>query len=133
MAWTIWKLPEAIFPELGISSNFNSYFSFPEESLKFKAQSQLISFRFKNLNVIIFLWPQRTFPKSTIPSGFESIWISGTVRLLTNSNLYLAPFLTSNTTEECNFPYLEFFLVAKVTVIAIYSVGPSLLFSGVIL
>lgn len=82
---------------------------------------------------MIFLCPQRTFPKSTIPSGLASITISGTVKLLDSSNLYLAPFLTYKTTEDINFPYFEFFLVAKVTFIEISSPGASLLFYGVIL
>ncbi len=84
IAWTIWKLPEAIFPALGINSNFNYYLSAPTGSLKFKAQSQLIYFKFRNLKVTSFLCPHKTFPKSTTPSGFESMTIYGTVRLLNN-------------------------------------------------
>ena len=66
--------------------------------------------------MIVFLCPQRTFWKSTIASGFPSITISGTVRLLRISSLYLAPFLTSITIEFLIFLQGVFFLVARVTV-----------------
>jgi hypothetical protein len=69
IAFTIWKLPEAIFPELGINSNFCSLsLSEARGYLMLRLQSQLIYFWFKNLRVIIFLCPQSTLLKSTTPS-----------------------------------------------------------------
>lgn len=56
--------------------------------------------------------------------------MSGMVRLLTNYNLYLAPFLTSSTTDALNLPNLLFFFVPRVTMMVAYSPGASLDLSG---
>ena len=82
---------------------------------------------------MVFLCPHRTFWKSTIASGFPSIMISGTVRLLMIYNLYLAPFLTSRIIEFLIFLHGVFFLVARVTVTLVSSPCASLILSGVIL
>lgn len=66
-------------------------------------------------------------------SGLPSIIISGTVKLLRMSNLYLAPFLTSRTIEFLVRLQGVFFLVAKVRVTFVYYPGASLTLSGVIL
>ena len=134
-ALTIWKLPGATLPEEGLSSNFNSLSLsfFPTGSRMFSAQSQFTSFSFKNLRVIVFLWPQSTFWKSTIASGLPSIIIYGTVRLLKMSSLYFAPFFTYKTIEFFILLHGVFFLVAKVTVTLAYSPGANLTLSGVIL
>lgn len=63
-----------------------------------------------------------------MPYGLESITIYGTVRLLKRSSLYLAPFLTYNTTDDLNFPAFDILFVANVTVITIYYPGDNLLF-----
>lgn len=134
---TIWNPPEGILPDEGFNSYFTSSLSLscPPTigSFKFKAQSHGISFKFKNLRVIIFLWPQRVFPKSRTPSVTPSTTISGIVKLLIKSSLYLAPFLTYNTTEDLSLPYLLVFLVANVTTTFTSSPGPSLDLSGVML
>lgn len=101
--------------------------------LRFKAQSQGIYLRFRNLNVTVFLCPHRTLLKSKIPSVTPSTTIYGIVKLLINSTRYLAPFLTSKITEDFSFPNLLVFLVANVTTTLTYYPGASFDLSGVIL
>ena len=55
------------------------------------------------------------------------------MRLLISYTLYLAPFLTSSTTEDLSLPNLLLFFVAKVTTTLTYSPGANFDLSGVIL
>lgn len=135
--FTIWNPPGAIRPDEGFNSYFIYYLSFScpptMGSFRFKAQSQGISFKLRNLKVIIFLWPQRVLPKSRTPSVTPSITISGIVRLATRSSLYLAPFFISKITDDLSLPNLLDFFVAKVTTMLTYSPGASFDLSGVML
>lgn len=135
---TIWKLPEAMRPDDGFSSYLSSLsLSFSETLVigyfKLKAHSHGIYFRLRNLSVTAFLCPQRTLLKSRTPSTTPSTTISGIVKLLTSSTLYLAPFLTSNTTALLSLPNLLVFFVASVTTTITSSPGPSFDLSGAIL
>lgn len=83
--------------------------------------------------MIVFLWPQRTLLKSKTPYVTPSTTISGIVKLLIRSTLYLAPFLTYKTTDDLSLPNLLVFFVARVTTTLTYSPGASFDLSGVIL
>lgn len=118
--FTIWNPPEGIFPDDGFNSYFISLsFSLSAEPttgyFNANAHSQGIYFKFKNRSVIVFLCPHKTLAKSKTPSLTPSTTISGIVKLLMRSTLYLEPYLTSRTTDDFSFPNLLFFLVAKVT------------------
>lgn len=111
LIWMICFCPEGMEPKEGSMENLGDSFflSISISLIGTSFQSQAISLSFTRRTKMVFLYPHRTFPKSTNSSMF-SMKISGMVMFDKSFTKYLAPFLISKGTITSFLPNLTFFL-----------------------